>query len=66
MRHEQALPTQQLANATIASTSAFVGVAFHQTHVKGDSETALAKSVVLKCCGERTHQKKVPHTEPCA
>ena len=46
MRHEQALPTQQLANPTTAGTSAFVDVAFHQTHVKGDSETALTKLVV--------------------
>ncbi len=66
MRHEQALPTQQLANPAIAGTSAFVAVAFLQTHVKGDSETALTKLVVLKCCGERTHQKKVPHAEPFA
>ena len=29
MRHEQALPTQQLANPTTAGTSAFVDVAFH-------------------------------------
>ena len=66
MRHEQALPTQQLANPAIAGTSAFVDIAFLQTHVKGESETALTKLVVLKCCGERTHQKKVSHTEPCA
>ena len=52
MRHEQALPTQQLANPTTAGTSAFVDVAFHQTHVKGDRETALAKLVVSKCCGK--------------
>ena len=66
MRHEQALPTQQLANPAIAGTSAFVAVAFQQTHIKGDSGTALTNLVVLKCCGERTHRKKVPHTEPCA
>ena len=52
MRHEQALPTQQLANPTITGTSAFVDVAFHQTHVKGESETALTNLVVLKCCGK--------------
>jgi hypothetical protein len=52
MRHEQALPTQQLANPAIAGTSAFVDVAFHQTHVKGDRETALTDLVVLKCCGK--------------
>ncbi len=66
MRHEQALPTQQLASPAIAGTSAFVAVAFLQTHVKGESETALTKLVVLKCCGERTHQKKVPHAGPLA
>ena len=42
MRHEQALPTQQLAKPTTAGTSVVVDVAFQQTHVKGDSETALA------------------------
>ncbi len=49
--HEQALPTQQLANLTTAGTSATVSVAFHQTHIKGDRETALTRWVVLKCCG---------------
>ena len=57
MRHEQALPTQQLANPTTAGTSAFVDVAFHQTHVKGDRETALTKLVVLKCCGKELIEK---------
>ena len=52
MHHEQALPTQQLANPAIAGTSAFVAVAFQQTHVKGDSGTALTNLVVLKCCGK--------------
>jgi hypothetical protein len=42
--HEQALPTQQLANPAIAGTSAVADVAFHQTHVKGDRETALTSN----------------------
>jgi hypothetical protein len=60
MRHEQALPTQQLANPAIAGTSAFVAVAFLQTHVKGESETALANLVVLKCCGKELIKRKFP------
>ena len=60
MRHEQALPTQQLANPTNAGTSAFVEVAFHQTHVKGDRETALTKLVVLKCCGDELIERSFP------
>ena len=65
MRHEQALPTQQLANPTTAGTSAFVDVAFHQTHVKGDRETALAKLVVSKCCGKELIESFFyPMTEP--
>ena len=61
MRHEQALPTQQLANPTTAGTSAFVDVAFHQTHVKGDRETALTKLVVLKCCGKELIERSIPN-----
>ena len=60
MRHEQALPTQQLANPAIAGTSAFVAVAFHQTHVKGDSETALTKLVVVKGCGKELIERSAP------
>ena len=44
MRHEQALTTHQLANPATAGTSAVAAVAFHQTHVKGDRETALTSN----------------------
>jgi len=60
MRHEQALPTQQLANPTSAGTSAYVDVAFHQMHVKGDSETALTNLVVLKCYGKELIKRALP------
>ena len=43
--HEQALPTQQLANPATVGTSAIADVAFHlKLHVKGDRETALTHS----------------------
>jgi hypothetical protein len=50
VHYEQALPTQQLANLAAVGTSATANVAFHQQHVKGDSETALYLiEVMLKC-----------------
>ena len=41
LHHEQALPTQQLANPATVGTSAIADCCVSKTHVKGDRETAL-------------------------
>ena len=60
VHHEQALPTQQLANPANSWHFGFRRRCVSKQHIKGDRETALAcQKVVLKCCGNELIERLV-------
>jgi hypothetical protein len=58
--HEQALPTQQLANPATVGTSAIADVAFQRRTQKETAKPPLPTRVVLKCCGNELIERTLP------